>query len=174
MGKNTIKELVKNSTTRIQSRLEVSSCIKTEEDLRQLIALGDESTVVSTKAIMILEVFAREHIKDIFPYFSKFCNWAKLNRNHSENRCLSKIFYFFCKKEKLLIRDQKMSIVEISFEWPITSEKTATQVFSMQNIAMLKDIEPWIADSLKAVLSKNLFSASPGYQSRARKILSNL
>ncbi|WP_298526290.1 hypothetical protein [uncultured Christiangramia sp.] len=56
----------------------------------------------------------------------------------------------------------------------MNDEKTATKVFAIQNIYDLRKEEKWIETELISLLEKNISTSTPGYRSRALKILRKL
>jgi len=132
------------------------------------------------KALMALEILSREHFQVLQDYAPQLINAGEIYLDSSSRRYLSKIY------GQAILADAgnqssfnlpsaiKKQIIELSFSWLISNEKTAVKVFSMQNLFDLRNVEPWISDELKAAILKEFPISSQGFKPRATKILRKL
>ena len=135
---------------------------------------------LNLKALMAVEVLARNHFEVLHRFVPELVNSGKLYSDSSSRRCLAKIYMFSIESDLMhssefnLNSELKKQVLELSFLWLIDKEKTAVKVFSMQNIFQLRHEEPWVREELKGIIEKGLPKSSAGYRSRATKILRKL
>ena len=134
----------------------------------------------SLKALMAIEILSREHFQAIQKYTPQLVDAGKFYLDSSSRRYLSKIYGQAILSDTSnastfhLPSATKKQIIELSFLWLISNEKTAVKVFSMQNLFDLKKEEKWISEELKAAIIKEFAVSSQGFKPRATKILRKL
>lgn len=177
----TAEQILSNVDASLQKREKAAEILASSEGLRrQSLTIIKNKTDLSLKALMVFEILGRMDFKLIAPFIPALIKIAHDYTNSSSRRCLAKIFNFAINEHKnknstfQLNRTLRTNIIELSFLWLISEEKTAVKVFSMQNIYDLREDEPWIEAELMAILEKDLPGSSAGYKSRASKILRKL
>ena len=107
-----------------------------------------------------------------------FIKNIKILNDHQANRPFSKIVFWLvqaCYKRSILLsRQEKEALTEVCFDWLITNQKVACEVFAMQSLLLLGKEFNWIHPELKIILEQNIPNKSVGYKSRALKILTKL
>ena len=173
--------LNKTDATLNKRTLASQKLIESEELRKQAVELiKNKDKDFSLKALMVLEVLGRDHFKMLEPYIPSLIKYGKLYTDSSSRRCFSKIYNFAINSDKSsethfnLSTQSKLEIIEQSFLWLVSIEKTAVKVFSMQNIFELREEVPWISDQLKGILEKDIVHSSAGFKSRGIKILRKL
>ncbi len=177
-----IQEILnKTDATLIKRTMASQKLIESEELRKQAVELiKNRDTEYSLKALMVLEVFAREHFEYLKPYLPSLIIYGKEYNDSSSRRCLSKIYNFAINSANKfesnfnLSNQSKSGIIEQSFLWLVSKEKTAVKVFCMQNLYELREEKHWISDQLKGILEKDMAQSSAGFKSRGIKILRKL
>jgi len=146
--------------------------------LKETIALiSSHEKNLSLKALMAIEMLSRNNFQAIQAYSSELIHSGKIYLDSSSRRYLSKIYgqaikaNFDNTSSFCLASELKKEIIELSFLWLISNEKTAVKVFSMQNIFDLRLEKPWITEELKGVIEKEFPNSSQGFKPTATKIL---
>ena len=143
--------------------------------LAETVTMITEPQDLSLKALMVIEVFSRKYFEKLKPFMADIIYAGKIYSDSSSRRCLAKLFGLGIKQDDdVLSQELKKEILELSFLWLVSNEKAAVKVFSMQNIYDLRHEESWIEPELKGILEKDITTSSPGYRSRAAKILRKL
>jgi len=152
--------------------------LKDHAILKETIALiNSNEKNLSLKALMALEMLSRNNFQAIQAYSSELIHSGKLYHDSSSRRYLSKIYGQAIQvnldntSSFYLVSELKKEIIELSFLWLISNEKTAVKVFSMQNIFDLRLEKPWITEELRGVIEKEFPNSSQGFKPRATKIL---
>lgn len=130
----------------------------------------------SLNAFKALEVLSRDHIALLLPFSDKIIISGKLLQQPAVKRCFLKIIeqlllVHYSEDSYFMTKEQGEDIIQLCFTWLISDKQIATQVFSMQNLFLLKNEKNWIEEELKHIILNNYASSSAGYQARARKIL---
>ncbi|MCH4822921.1 hypothetical protein ML462_07015 [Gramella lutea] len=177
----TAEQILTNVDASLQKREKAAEILASSEDLRrQSLSFIENRTDLSLNGLMVFEILGRMDFNLITPFISTLVQIAHHFTDSSSRRYLAKIFSFAISADKENVSQfhlsptTKLKIIELSFLWLISEEKTAGKVFSMQNIYDLKDEESWIEIELKAILEKDLPGSSAGYKSRGSKILRKL
>jgi hypothetical protein len=155
--------------------------LNNSEFTEELVQLAlDSSSEFHVKAAWTLELVFLAIPAKIAPHLNFLCSKLDSIKNESALRPIAKICSGLVAKERknqpkfLLTTEQKEKIIEACFDWLISDTKTATQVFAMDSIYSCSGEFPWVKESLKEVLQKDISSKSHGYVSRARKILQKI
>ena len=175
----TAESILKNTDTSLKQRQQAAQLLLNHpaqiESIINIITHPQEFSVIAT---MVTEVLSRKNIEKIEPYLPQLIQAGKLYNDASARRGLARIYGLavtrYNKDEIFISTKLKNTILELSFSWLISGEKTAEKVFSMQNIFDLRAEEDWIAPELRGILEKEIATESAGYKSRAKKILRKL
>lgn len=180
-----IKELNAIRDASRSPRNKVAKMVLTDQKLFQsLIEVAfDYDNEVSTKAIWILELVCEQRpdwIAFNLPYFTE--NLHKIHED-SAVRSAAKICNLiaqdynskFDSPIKLIITEAQISqIIETCFDWLLRDYKVATKAHAMESLYYLGIKTGWIHYELKMIIEKNLPVESPGYISRAKKVLDSM
>ena len=119
-----------------------------------------------------IELYLIEHLDELTAYFNRYLEALPNIRNESMRRSLSKILYYYVKKEHhRLSKHQKQRIITLAFDWLIEPAQVATLNFALRIVKIFEDYAPWVRKELHAIIKKQLPDASPGYSAAAREIL---
>ncbi len=140
-----------------------------------------EKKADSIKAAWILELVCLFEIRLLLPYLSEFTARLGTLTRESAIRPASKISSLVCQhyekhpwEETEQKAHWKEDIIEASFDWLTGDHKIAAQCFAMESLWLLGKDSDWVLDELYSVLDKEYPKRSPGYQSRARKIMDKI
>lgn len=98
----------------------------------------------------------------------------------SSIRPVSKIIAFWCKAVITLQNNTYpnlhsadiQKLTERCFSWLLSDLPVAVKAFSMEALLHLGKSESWVHPELKAYIEKEFANGSPGFKSRAKKVLS--
>lgn len=98
----------------------------------------------------------------------------------SSIRPVSKIIAYWCKAEITLQNntypnlssEDMQKLTDRCFSWLLADLPVAVKAFSMEALLHLGKSEPWVHPELKAYLQREFPNGSPGFKSRAKKVLS--
>ena len=173
-----LKDIIQNTNAGLKSREAAAKMIMENDYFQGLLDLlleNDLEANEETKVFYILEIISRTEAKLFSGSIDQFLSLAERLQDSSQRRCAAKIIGFIIDQDTNHISEEnKLKIITISFDWLINDGKLAVQVFSMQNIFDLHDTKPWITAELKAILQKEMGTASAGFISRAKKLLTKL
>ncbi|CAL66067.1 hypothetical protein [Christiangramia forsetii] len=176
------EKLLLNMDLSIAERRFAANLILENQDLLDelIVFINKNESKLALLALRAIEVLAQSHFEIIHKFIPELIHSGKLYSDSSSRRCLAKIYGFAIKENSnkisgfKLTSELKKEIIELSFLWLISIEKTAVKVFSMQNIYDLKMEEHWIAQELIGVIEKEFPNSSQGFKPRAIKILRKL
>ena len=180
-----IKELNAIRDASRSPRNKVAKLVLSDQKLFQsLIEIAfDYDNEISTKAIWILELVCEQRpdwIAFNLPYFTE--NLHKIQEDTAV-RSAAKICNLiaqdynskFDSPIKLIITEAQVSqIIETCFEWLLSDYKVATKAHAMETLYFLGIKTGWIHYELKMIIEKNIAKESPGYISRAKKVLESI
>jgi hypothetical protein len=138
---------------------------------------------ISYKANWSLEFVCIEKLELLYPYFNLFFKNLPEVYQHQSVRALSHICEIICIQfykhnnpavREVFLQPHKEKLVECCFDWLITEQKIACQARAMLCLYYLGTEFNWIYPELKQILENNMPSGSPGYKSRAKKILAKI
>lgn len=158
--------------------------IENPDSLPELLAYcAKNDQKISYKAYWVLEFVCKEKLELLYPYFDIFYENLPQVHLHQSIRAASHICeiicsYYYKHKDpgllKILGKEHKQTMIDSCFDWLITDQKIACQARAMLCLYYLGKEYDWIYPELKDILEKQLHKESPGYQSRAKKILSKI
>lgn len=138
---------------------------------------------ISHKANWTLEFVCTEALYLLYPYFDIFFKNLPDVSQHQSIRALSHICEIICIEyyknnnsdiRKVLQKTHKDTMVACCFDWLITDQKIACQARAMLCLYHLGTESSWIYPELGQILENHMPEGSPGYKSRAKKILSKI
>ena len=135
---------------------------------------------VSYKAAWILEFLCLERLDLLYPHLdSYFENLPKVNKDQAV-RPLAKICELLavqCYKAKSpelskhLKDAHKQTMIECCFDWLITQQKVACEVYAMSALYYLGTEFNWIHGELKTIIEANINQRTSAYKARGKKVL---
>ena len=138
---------------------------------------------ISYKATWILEFVCLERIELLYPYLDVyFENLPKVYKDQAV-RPLAKICellavqYYKAKNPevvRLLNESYKQTMIECCFDWLITNQRVACEVYAMSALFYLGTEFDWIHSDLKTIIEANIHERSAGYKSRGKKVLAQI
>jgi hypothetical protein len=108
-----------------------------------------------------------------------FLNIPKVHRDQAL-RPLAKICEKLCtayyknndlQLKSVLKPSHKETMIECCFDWLITNQKVACEVYAMQSLYFLGTEQDWIHPELKTIIESNIHQKSAGYKSKGKYIL---
>ncbi|MCF6297636.1 MAG: hypothetical protein L3J08_06585 [Flavobacteriaceae bacterium] len=186
MNKNDlINEIISiKNAKRIYRDRATSFVIKNPEIFPFLLELTFENEKrMAIKSSWVLELVCFENINLLIPHLNYFVENLHNVNHESMLRPLSKICSFIAniydlsnqnEIKKKLTTENKIQIIEVSFDWLIGNHKVATQVFAIDTLFLLGKYFDWVHTELKLVLKQNINKGSAGYQVRAKRVLERL
>lgn len=168
-----------NNLTRIHRQKICQLILKNKYLLSHLVNLSFEfDNKLSIKAASILEVIVKDSENHILPYFNQITrNLSKL-KFHSTRRYFAKICEIIVENhqkngffDEKSYKKSKKEIISICFDWLITNQKVAVEVYAMSVLYVLGQEEKWIHHEIKHILSINIENKSFAYKARGKKIL---
>ncbi len=177
---NTIKDAGR------ENRLKVTKMVlQNQEMFKPLLEIAFENgNELSIKAIWVLELVCEKRLDWLafnLTYFIE--NLPKVNTEESAVRSMSKICNLISQDYnskfeapiKLTITKSQVSqLIETCFDWLLSDYKVATKAHAMECLYYLGIKTEWIHYELKMIIEKNLPLESPGYATRAKKILESM
>ncbi|HHC78765.1 MAG TPA: hypothetical protein ENK46_02700 [Flavobacteriia bacterium] len=169
-----------------ESRIKVTKKVLKDETLFQpLLEIAFEhQNDLSIKAIWILELVCEKRLDWLAFNLNYFIeNLPKVINDESAIRSMAKICNLvaqdcnskFESPVKLTITQNHISqMIETCFDWLLSDFKVATKAHAMETLYYLGIKTEWIHYELKMIIEKNLPHESPGYASRAKKILESM
>lgn len=141
----------------------------------------NEDRNLSVKAAWVLELVCLEEIRLIIPYRQRFSLGLDRLKDESSLRPAAKI----CSLLSKLYESEPWepfdpdsewinAMISANFEWLSGRHKVAAQVFAMDTLYHWGNRFDWIHEELLSILDQAYGKASPGYRSRARKIMDKI
>ncbi|MBS9463855.1 hypothetical protein KIM67_15650 [Flagellimonas sp. 389] len=137
----------------------------------------------SFNASWVFDHLMRKKLEFLLPHYETFINGLAELKSESIIRpmahvCELSMEKYFKKKGSRFrehISDELLErIMTINFDWLIGDYKVATKAFAMSSLFYLGTNYDWIHPELKIILEQNIHGATPGYRSKASKILAAL
>ena len=175
-----VEKILENTSLKLASRQHAAKLVLTNNLLPQTIEFIKLPQELSMKAWMIIEIIGRDNVEILDEFIPDIVNNGKMYSDSSSKRCIMKIIsflvdsHFHSNSSIHLHHVEKKEVIRLSFQYLMNDEKTAVKVFAMQNIYDLRNEEKWIETELISLLEKNISTSTPGYRSRALKILRKL
>jgi len=168
-----------------QTRLEVAQWVmdrpETFPDLLDYCFQKDEE--ISYRATWILEFVCLADLSILVPYFDVFFKNIPNIYKDQAVRPLAKICeklmvaYYKTNNEviiKGITEEHKNTIIECCFDWLITQQKVACQVYSMLALYFLGTQYDWIHPELKTIIKNNIHQGSAAYKARGKYVLQQI
>jgi hypothetical protein len=138
---------------------------------------------MSNRACWVLEFTAKERLEYLLPYLNDFIPRLAQLTLDSSIRPMAKICEYLMESyfSKTVNETQKVveeihleQIATACFDWLITRQKVAAQVYAMSCLWLIGRKVTWIHPELKLILQQGYPLGSAAYKARARHILSKL
>lgn len=173
---NAVKVLTKSSRDKISRMI-----VKDQSVFQSLLEIAfDYNNELSSKACSVLESVCEERPDWIAFNLNYFTENLPNVQGDSNVRSISKICNMIAQNYnskfdspiKLIItEDQVSQLIETCFEWLLSDYKVATKANAMETLYHIGKQIGWIHYELKMIIEKNIPVESPGYTSRAKKVL---
>ena len=168
-----------------QTRLDVAQWVldnpQTFPDLLDYCFQKDEE--ISFRATWILEFVCLADLTLLLPYLDVFFEQLPSIYKDQSVRPLAKIceklmIAFYKTKDETVIEEinesHKTTITESCFDWLITEQKVACQVYAMSTLYFLGTEFDWIHPELKIIIESNIHEGSAAYKARGRTTLAKI
>ncbi|MGB5273199.1 MAG: adenylosuccinate lyase, partial [Flavobacteriaceae bacterium] len=138
---------------------------------------------LSSRACRVLEIITKERLDCLLPYLDDFVSKLGQFRLDSSIRPMAKICEkltesYFSKSvnetQKVVTELHLEQITAACFDWLISPQKVAVQVYAMSSLWWIGHKVHWIHPELKLILEQGYPIGSAAFKARARHILSNL
>ncbi|MCF6348290.1 MAG: hypothetical protein L3J20_08325 [Flavobacteriaceae bacterium] len=180
-----LKELNAIQDAGRENRVKVTKkVLKDQELFKSLIEIAfEQGNGLSVKAIWILELVCEKRLDWLAFDLAYFIENISNVKEESAVRSIAKICNLvaqdynskFDSPIRLTItRDQVSQMIETCFEWLLSDYKVATKAHAMESLYFLGIKTGWIHYELKMIIEKNLPLESPGYATRAKKVLESM
>ena len=135
---------------------------------------------ISHKATWILEFVCLEKLENIYPFLDDFFENLPKAYKHQAVRPLAKICELLAKKyykdkdsklTKLLKSDHREIMTTCCFDWLISNQRVACEVYAMSTLYYLGTEIEWIHSELKTNIESNIMESTAGYKSRGKQVL---
>lgn len=138
---------------------------------------------LSFKAAWILEFVCLEKFELLYPHFETY--FDNLPNDHKDQtvRPLAKICerlaieYYKNKNPvlvKLLNESYRQTMIECCFDWLISNQRVACEVYAMSSLFYLGTEFDWIHTELKTIIDTTIHKRSAAYKSRGKKVLAQI
>ncbi|MGK0210456.1 MAG: hypothetical protein ACI9D4_000766 [Polaribacter sp.] len=168
-----------------KTRLDVAQWVmdhpETFPELLEFCFQKDEE--ISYRATWILECICLADFKLLLPHLDIFFNTIPNIYKNQAVRPLAKIceklmIATYKTKNEAIIKSiteaHKSIIIECCFDWLITQQKVACQVYSMLALYFLGTQYDWIHPELKTIINKNIHQGSAAYKARGKYVLQQI
>jgi len=180
-----LKELNAIQDAGRENRVKVTKKVLKDQALFQsLIEIAFEhDNDLSVKAIWILELVCEKRLDWLAFNLTYFIENLPLVKEESAVRSIAKVCNLLAQDYnskfespiKLTITQNHLSqMIETCFEWLLSDYKVATKAHAMETLYYLGLKTSWIHYELKMIIEKNISIESPGYATRAKKILDSM
>ena len=185
MTSEALIEKLNYTNARRDSRLRVASWVlgKPEVFPELLELCFHTKDDISYKATWILEFVCLERFELLYPHLGiYFNNLPKVHKDQAL-RPLAKICellavqYYKAKNPTLnkhLKESYKQSMIECCFDWLITNQRVACEVYAMSTLYYLGTEFDWIHGELRTIIEANIHERSAGYKARGKKVLAQI
>lgn len=180
-----LKELNAIQDAGRENRVKVTKKVLKDQELFQsLIEIAfEQGNGLSVKAIWILELVCEKRLDWLAFNLTYFIENISNVKEESAVRSIAKICNLvsqdynskFESPIKLTItQDHVSQMIETCFEWLLSDYKVATKAHAMESLYFLGIKTGWIHYELRMIIEKNLPFESPGYATRAKKVLESM
>lgn len=185
MASETLFEKLNYTSDRRDSRLSVANWVLSRPEvfpelLEYCFHIKED---ISYKACWTIEFVCLEQLELLFPHLdSYFENLPKVYKDQSL-RPLAKICellavqYYKANNTELkkeLKDSHRKTMTSCCFDWLITNQRVACEVYAMSALFYLGIETEWIHFELKTIIEANVNQRSAGYKARAKKVLAQI
>lgn len=185
MNSETLLEKLHYTKAYRQTRLDVANWVlKNPEVFPELLShCYSNKEPICYKAAWILEFVCIEKLSLLYPYLNVYFEHLPKEHRDQSLRPLSKIckmlthVYYTNKDIHLknsLTKNHKDIIVSCSFDWLITDQKVACQVYAMESLYYIGTEIDWVHTELKTIIEANILQSSPAYKVRGKRVLKQI
>ena len=177
-----LKELNAIQDAGRENRVKITKKVLKDQELFQsLIEIAFEhDNELSVKAIWILELVCEKRLDWLAFNLNFFIENITNIKEESAVRSIAKICNLIAQDynskfdtpiKLTMTQDHLSQMIETCFEWLLSDFKVATKAHAMESLYFLGIKTGWIHYELKMIIEKNLPQESPGYATRAKKVL---
>lgn len=176
---NTIQDAGRENRVKVTKKV-----LKDQELFQSLLEIAfEQDNDLSIKAIWILELVCEKRLDWLAFNLTYFIENLPKVSEESAVRSIAKVCNLvaqdynskFDSPIKLTItQDQISQMIETCFDWLLSEFKVATKAHAMETLYFLGIKNTWIHYELKMIIEKNLPDESPGYATRAKKIMDSM
>lgn len=181
MASEVLLTKLKNTKAYRKTRLDVAHYVLDHpETFPELLTYCfNETNDISYKAAWILEFVCIENLALLYPHLDFYFTHISSVTKDQALRPLAKICEFlttaYYKKkapeiQKYYTEKHKEATISCCFDWLITNQKVACEVYAMQSLYYLGTEKEWIHPELITILQKNIPQRTPAYNARAKHI----
>ncbi len=180
-----LKELNAIQDAGRENRVKITKKVLKDQELFQsLIEIAfEQGNDLSVKAIWILELVCEKRLDWLAFNLTYFIDSISNVKEESAVRSIAKICNLVAQDynskfetpiKLTLTQDHVSQMIETCFKWLLSDYKVATKAHAMESLYYLGIKTGWIHYELKMIIEKNLSSESPGYATRAKKVLESM
>ena len=185
MTSETLFEKLNYTSARRESRLSVANWVLSRPEVfTELLEFCFHTKEdISYKACWTLEFVCLERLELLFPYLD--CYFENLPKVYKDQalRPLAKICellavqYYKANNTELkkVLKDSHRKIMtSCCFDWLITNQRVACEVYAMSALYYLGTEYDWVHTELKTIIETNVHQRSAGYKARGKKVLAQI
>lgn len=180
-----INQLLKEVDASLQKRAYLAAMVIDDPELIGCLFTKafEMNDPLSSRACWVLESIAKVRLDYLLPYLDDFVPKLALFHLDSSIRPMAKICQrltesYFSKTvnetQKVVTEMHLEQITTACFDWLISPQKVAVQVYAMSTLWYIGNKVKWIHPELKSILEQGYRLGSAAYKARARHILSKL
>ena len=185
MASETLLEKLNHTSARRESRLNIADWVLSKPEvfpelLEFCFHIKDD---ISYKACWTLEFVCLEKLELLFPYLDYYFENLPSVYKDQALRPLAKIcellavqYYKANNAElnKMLTTSHREIMISCCFDWLITNQRVACEVYAMSALYYLGMESDCIHTELKTIIEANMHQRSAAYKSRAKKVLAQI
>lgn len=142
-----------------------------------------DPTEIAYKAAWVLEFVCAKQLRLLLPHLDLYFKNLPEIKRHQSLRPLAKICemltigYYIQKDTQVRYAfktKHRNAMIECCFDWLLTDQKVACQVYAMESLYYLGLEFEWIHPELKVILEKDIHQRSAAYKIRGKLILKKL
>lgn len=176
-----MSEIVRTCNRRSDRDVLAHEVLKNETFYLLLFELIQDTTNKSSeRAAWVLELVSLQKTEWLFKYKEHFIDLVPKISLDSVIRPFSKLCAVTTEQhvkadESLFTHAEIEVLISSCFDWLIDPKlKVAPKVHAMQTLFNLRNHEAWVSSELLHILEANVNNGSPGYKSRAKKLITTL
>lgn len=138
---------------------------------------------VSYRAAWVLEFVCLENLELLIPHFNQFFKILPQIKRDQAVRPFSKIGMLIAKENykkkhpkiiKALSEEHKTILIECCFDWLISNQKVAAEVYAMHTLLLVGSEIDWIHPELQQIIEQNIHDKSAAYIARGKMTLKEI